>query len=61
MEEMEAYEGADGAGLACAVFEYLLELGDKRPKVVGATHYHGEHYLLKTLEGTPLTSTFRAI
>ena len=30
----------DGAGLACGVFEYLLGLGDNRPKVLGATHFH---------------------
>ena len=32
---------SDGAGLACGVFEYLLSLGCGRPKVVGATHFHG--------------------
>lgn len=31
---------SDGAGLACGVFEYLLSLGDRRPKVLAATHYH---------------------
>lgn len=31
---------ADGAGLACGVFEYLLGLGESRPKVLGATHFH---------------------
>lgn len=31
---------ADGAGLAAAVFDYLLSLGDKCPKVLAATHYH---------------------
>ena len=30
----------DGAGLACGVFDYLLSLGDLRPKVLGATHFH---------------------
>lgn len=30
----------DGAGLACGVFEYLLNLGVERPKVLGATHFH---------------------
>ena len=30
----------DGAGLACGVFEYFLSLGEDRPKVLGATHYH---------------------
>jgi DNA mismatch repair protein MSH5 len=35
-------ESSDGAGLACAVMEYLLSLGPERPKVVGATHFHGE-------------------
>ncbi|KAL9099242.1 MAG: hypothetical protein Q9163_005233 [Psora crenata] len=33
-------ESTDGAGLACGVFEYFLELGDDRPKVLGATHFH---------------------
>lgn len=32
---------SDGAGLACAVMEYLLNLGSERPKVIGATHFHG--------------------
>ncbi|KAF5851469.1 hypothetical protein GGP41_004289 [Bipolaris sorokiniana] len=31
---------SDGAGLACAVMEYLLKLGSERPKVIGATHFH---------------------
>ncbi|KAJ4380862.1 hypothetical protein N0V86_004224 [Didymella sp. IMI 355093] len=31
---------SDGAGLACAVIEYLLSLGSERPKVIGATHFH---------------------
>ncbi|KAI9890703.1 MAG: MutS protein msh5 [Vezdaea aestivalis] len=30
----------DGAGLACGVFEYLLNLGSQRPKVIAATHFH---------------------
>ena len=30
----------DGAGLACGVFEHFLGLGDERPKVLGATHFH---------------------
>ncbi|KAF2866754.1 muts domain V-domain-containing protein [Massariosphaeria phaeospora] len=33
-------DSSDGAGLACAVFEHLLNLGPHRPKVVGATHFH---------------------
>ncbi|MCJ1249396.1 MutS protein msh5 [Trapelia coarctata] len=33
-------DAADGAGLACGVFEHLLSLGDGRPKVLGATHFH---------------------
>lgn len=39
----------DGAGLACGVFEYFLGLGDIRPKVLGATHFHEifEHGFLK--------------
>jgi DNA mismatch repair protein MSH5 len=32
----------DGAGLACAVMEHLLNLGIERPKVIGATHFHGK-------------------
>ncbi len=35
-------DSSDGAGLACAVFEHLLNLGNDRPKVVGTTHFHGE-------------------
>lgn len=34
-------DSSDGAGLACAVMEHLLSLGDDRPKVIGATHFHG--------------------
>ncbi|CRG85001.1 MutS protein homolog 5 [Talaromyces islandicus] len=30
----------DGAGLACGIFEYLLSIDGKRPKVLAATHYH---------------------
>jgi len=26
--------------LACGVFEHFLSLGDERPKVLGATHFH---------------------
>ncbi|RAR08460.1 DNA mismatch repair protein MutS [Stemphylium lycopersici] len=33
-------ESSDGAGLACAVMDYLLDLGSERPKVIGATHFH---------------------
>ncbi|TKA68935.1 hypothetical protein B0A49_05342, partial [Cryomyces minteri] len=33
-------ESADGAGLACGVFEHLLGLGIESPKVLGATHFH---------------------
>jgi DNA mismatch repair protein MSH5 len=35
-------DASDGAGLACAVMEYLLSLGKERPKVIGATHFHGK-------------------
>ncbi|KAH9870721.1 hypothetical protein IAQ61_006199 [Plenodomus lingam] len=35
-------ESSDGAGLACAVMEHLLSLGPERPKVIGATHFHGK-------------------
>lgn len=31
---------ADGAGLACGVFEHFLGLGDDRPRVLAATHFH---------------------
>jgi len=31
---------SDGAGLCCAVFDYFLNLGPYRPKVLGATHFH---------------------
>jgi DNA mismatch repair protein MSH5 len=37
-------ESSDGAGLACAVMEHLLSLGAERPKVIGATHFHGGEY-----------------
>ena len=39
----------DGAGLSCGVFEHLLSLGNARPKVLGATHFHEifEHGFLK--------------
>ncbi|OKL60144.1 hypothetical protein UA08_04558 [Talaromyces atroroseus] len=30
----------DGAGLACGIFEYLLSLGNNKPKVLVATHFH---------------------
>ncbi|KAF2145739.1 uncharacterized protein K452DRAFT_244048, partial [Aplosporella prunicola CBS 121167] len=33
-------ESNDGAGLVCAVFEHLLNLGDRSPKVLGVTHFH---------------------
>ncbi|KAL7772159.1 hypothetical protein CFE70_002112 [Pyrenophora teres f. teres 0-1] len=33
-------ETSDGAGLACAVMEHLLNLGSERPKVIGTTHFH---------------------
>ncbi|KAK2795607.1 hypothetical protein FQN50_009713 [Emmonsiellopsis sp. PD_5] len=33
-------ESTDGASLACGLFEYLLSLGEKRPKVLAATHFH---------------------
>jgi len=35
-----AHLAADGAGLACGVFEHFLELGDETPKVLGTTHFH---------------------
>ena len=31
---------ADGAGLACGVLEYFLELENQQPKVLAATHFH---------------------
>ncbi|KAF2088890.1 hypothetical protein K490DRAFT_64102 [Saccharata proteae CBS 121410] len=41
-------ETSDGAGLVCGVLEHLLSLGDERPKVLAATHFHEifEHGLL---------------
>jgi DNA mismatch repair protein MSH5 len=30
----------DGAGLSCGVLEYYLSLGNHRPKVLAATHFH---------------------
>jgi DNA mismatch repair protein MSH5 len=39
-------DNLDGAGLACAFFEHILSLGEERPKVVSATHYHGKDYEL---------------
>lgn len=35
-------DSSDGAGLAAAVIRHLISLGDERPKVLGATHFHGE-------------------
>lgn len=43
-------DSSDGAGLAAAVMEYLLEMGPERPKVISSTHFHGQ------LE-TPLTAS----
>ncbi|KAL1607764.1 hypothetical protein SLS60_002700 [Paraconiothyrium brasiliense] len=42
-------DSSDGAGLACAVFSYLIGLGHDSPKVIGATHFHEifENGLLK--------------
>jgi DNA mismatch repair protein MSH5 len=31
---------SDGAGLCCGVFQYLLDLGVHRPRVLAATHFH---------------------
>ena len=41
-------DSSDGAGLACAVFNYLTCMGDRRPKMIAATHFHGlsSHYVL---------------
>ncbi|KAG8533403.1 uncharacterized protein KY384_002186 [Bacidia gigantensis] len=30
----------DGVGLACGVFDHFLKMGDERPKVLAATHFH---------------------
>ncbi|KAL5397216.1 hypothetical protein PMIN02_002488 [Paraphaeosphaeria minitans] len=40
---------SDGAGLACAVFNHLIGLGNNSPKVIAATHFHEvfENGLLK--------------
>lgn len=32
----------DGAGLAAGVFNHLLNRGIESPKVLAATHFHGE-------------------
>ena len=32
----------DGAGLAAGVLNHLLELENERPKVIAATHFHGQ-------------------
>ncbi|KAJ4296680.1 hypothetical protein N0V90_006728 [Kalmusia sp. IMI 367209] len=42
-------DSSDGAGLACAVFNFLIGLGSGSPKVIGATHFHEifENGLLK--------------
>lgn len=49
-------DSSDGAGLACGVFEHLLNRGRQRPKVLAATHYHGRHLVpcvfLKRTNGT---------
>jgi DNA mismatch repair protein MSH5 len=42
-------ESSDGAGLACAVMEHLLSLGNERPKVIGATHFHGRKAICNKL------------
>jgi DNA mismatch repair protein MSH5 len=31
---------SDGAGLACGLLDCLLSMGDERPKVLAATHFH---------------------
>lgn len=31
---------SDGAGLSCGVLEYFVNLGEHRPKVLAATHFH---------------------
>ncbi|KAK2760737.1 MutS protein msh5 [Arachnomyces sp. PD_36] len=33
-------DSSDGAGLACGLFEHLLNLGNERPRVLAATHFH---------------------
>lgn len=39
-------DSISGAGLACAVFKHLIGMGTYRPKVIGATHFHGKSYNL---------------
>ena len=34
------FNKTDGAGLLCGVLQHILGLGDERPKVLGATHFH---------------------
>jgi DNA mismatch repair protein MSH5 len=36
-------ESSDGAGLVCAVLEYLLNLNKVSPKTLVVTHFHGAH------------------
>ncbi|KAF3043231.1 MutS protein msh5 [Didymella heteroderae] len=48
-------DARDGAGLACAVMEYLLSLGNERPKVLGATHFH-EIFEMGLLKPSPALS-----
>lgn len=38
--ELVMTPSTDGAGLACGVFEHFLGLGDERPRVLAATHFH---------------------
>jgi DNA mismatch repair protein MSH5 len=37
---IDSFYSLDGAGLACGIFEYLLSLGDNKPKILAATHFH---------------------
>ncbi|KAK6359117.1 MutS protein msh5 [Orbilia brochopaga] len=48
-------ESTDGAGLACAVAEHLLELGAEAPKTLMTTHHH-EIFENGFLEGHPSLS-----
>jgi len=49
-------ESVDGAGLMSGVLEYLNHLGDQRPKVLAATHFHGK---IPSLEGSSASDACR--
>jgi DNA mismatch repair protein MSH5 len=44
-------DSSDGAGLACAVFNHLVSMGNVRPKVIAATHFHGQFIGIRSFYG----------